>query len=447
MKPRSKIERAMLALAEKLPPITERQRQYAYAHCFGKRAIVKPRKREVRCLGCGQTAVYDKTFIDSFLRTEEYDCPYCGRTLAAERNSPTTCCNEKRWFTVITTFRGHQVARTWEVTRDNDPAERFARYGINEIFQTWLTADGREVITGRQLHRSINSTTWDFDKPLGIRHHNGGAAGYYQMEDIYDISGNYLYPDVRVTPLVRRNGWDRRLLRFANAISMTDAMRWLLTVPTAEMLVKTGQDDLFLHMVRRGLHELPLLHAVRIANRNGYIVDDAQMWLDMLEMSHALGKDTHSPKVVCPANLKTAHDALLAPMRRLHEKQRLARKVEDAKEWKARYKADKAPYFGICFGNDDIVVTVMQSVAEIAEEGAAMHHCVFEADYYKKRDSLILSARNRSDGSRLETIEVSLKTFKVLQSRARCNGKTEQHDEILRLLETNMGQIRNATAV
>lgn len=38
--------------------------------------------------------------------------------------------------------------------------------------------------------------------------------------------------------------------------------------------------------------------------------------------------------------------------------------------------------------------------------GEAMHHCVFSAGYYKRPESLILSAKD-SKGNRLETIEVS----------------------------------------
>lgn len=436
MKPKSKIEYAMLALAEKLPAVTDKQRQYAFNHYFKPRAVVMPRKREIRCLCCGQTALYSKPFIEAVLENEQYDCPYCGRTMDAEKNSPSTVWREFKHFTILTTFRGYQVARTWEVSRQNYTKEHYAHYDINEIFQIWITTEGKEVITGRQLHRSFNSTVWDFHKPLGIRQHNGGGTGYYDFDDVYDIAGNYLYPDVRVTPLIKRNGWHKRLLRFQGAIAMTDAMRWLLSSPTAEMLVKTGQDDLFLHMVRRKIYELPFLHSVRIANRNGHIVNDAQMWLDMLAMAAELGKDTHNHKVVCPADLRAAHDALLAPIQKLREKCDREKRHKDAQEWESRYKTAKGPYFDICFGNERVTISVLQSVADIEEEGKKMHHCVFHGGYYKRDDSLILSARD-SAGNRLETVELSLKTYKVLQSRAVCNRTTELHDEIVSLVNSN----------
>ena len=46
------------------------------------------------------------------------------------------------------------------------------------------------------------------------------------------------------------------------------------------------------------------------------------------------------------------------------------------------------------------------------------------------------------DGKRIETVEVSLTTLKVVQSRGLCNSNTEYHDRIIRLVEDNAGLIR-----
>lgn len=443
MKPKSKLERDMLALAQKLPPITEKQRQYAYDHCFTPRAVYKIRKGEVRCLCCGQTAVYPKAYIEACIDVEEYDCPYCGKSTGIEQLTKETKTRETKFFTILTTFRGFQVARTFEVSRCNYTADHFARYSCDEIFQIWLTPEGKEVITGRQCHRSAFSLTWDFHKPYDIRQHNASCTGAYAMEDVYDISGNVLYPQVRVTPVIRRNGWTKRLLRYQNMIAMTDAMRWLLIAPTAEMLAKTGQLDLFLYMVRHSNREMPFMHSIRIANRNRYIVKDAQMWLDMLNMAADIGLDTHNPKVVCPDNLVAAHDAILRRYTRKQEKQRKLKQIEEAKLWEAKYRETKGKFFGICFGNENIIITVVQSVADIAEEGKAMHHCVYAAGYYKKEHSLILSAKD-AQGNRLETIEVNLRNFTVAQSRAKFNKTSPRHEEILQLLKQNMPLIRKA---
>lgn len=43
----------------------------------------------------------------------------------------------------------------------------------------------------------------------------------------------------------------------------------------------------------------------------------------------------------------------------------------------------------------------------------------------------------------VETIEVNLKSFQIVQSRAVCNGTSEYHDCIIRLVEKNMSLIKN----
>lgn len=72
-------------------------------------------------------------------------------------------------------------------------------------------------------------------------------------------------------------------------------------------------------------------------------------------------------------------------------------------------------------------------------EGKLMHHCV--GSYHKRTDSLILSAT--IDGKRIETVEVSLKTLKVVQSRGVCNKLTEYHERIVELVERNAELIRS----
>lgn len=80
----------------------------------------------------------------------------------------------------------------------------------------------------------------------------------------------------------------------------------------------------------------------------------------------------------------------------------------------------------------------------MAEEGKKMHHCVFAMGYYKRKDSLILTARSAADGKRIETIEVNLKTFKVVQSRGACNTNTPYHEEIINLVNKNINLIKQA---
>ena len=86
----------------------------------------------------------------------------------------------------------------------------------------------------------------------------------------------------------------------------------------------------------------------------------------------------------------------------------------------------KANFLNLTFTDGLLFVHVLQSVDEFYEEGKEMQHCVFSNAYYNKEYSLILSAT--INGKRIETIEVSLKTFQIVQSRGLCNANTEYHD-------------------
>ena len=78
--------------------------------------------------------------------------------------------------------------------------------------------------------------------------------------------------------------------------------------------------------------------------------------------------------------------------------------------------------------------------------GMAVHHCVYSNGYYdpaRHKNSLILSAKDR-DGNRIETVEVNLKSLRVVQCRGKHNKPTKKHKQIIDLVNNNMGLIKKA---
>ena len=126
------------------------------------------------------------------------------------------------------------------------------------------------------------------------------------------------------------------------------------------------------------------------------------------------------------------------------ERERIEKQKHKALENEQRFQELKGKFFGIAFTDGTIQVRVLESVLDFLEEGTAMHHCVYSNEYYLKPNSLILSVT--IDGKRVETIEVSLKTLKVLQSRGVCNKNTEYHDRIIELVNKNKRLIRKRMA-
>ena len=188
----------------------------------------------------------------------------------------------------------------------------------------------------------------------------------------------------------------------------------------------------------------PYWNSIRICMRNGYIIKDGSIWCDYIDQLNFFGKDTNSPKYACPDNLHKQHDLYMKKKKAYIERQQLEEKRQKARENEAKFKELKAKLFGIAFTDGTIQVRVLDSVNEFMEEGKTMHHCVFDSAYYLKKDSLILSAT--IDGKRIETIEISLKTLKVIQSRGVCNKNTEYHDQIINLVNKNKRLIRKRMA-
>ena len=431
MKPKTAYQRRIAELSAKLPEITQSQREWAYEHCFSKDSYRTQNK--VWCLCCGE--VFDSTANDG----SEVICTHCGRTLKPECSRNRTF-SESWYYTIITTIEGFQVCRHFIVEKwmRRDRAElRKPYYTIHEAVQNWIDENGKETIIARPCKGLFGIyDAWDFAKPMEVRLRPKTDS---YRPDKYDIEAKYIYPRRSVLSKIKRNGY----AGLFHGISASELFKILLTDREAEILAKNGQYDLLRYKHRRGYKEMPFSHAIRIANRNKYVIKDASMWRDYMELLEYFNLDTHNARYVCPRNLKAEHDRLLAKKERIEAKKELERKIQEARQWEAQYQETKGKFFGICFGNKNIVITVIQSVAEMAEEGQAMHHCVFQMGYYKKPNSLILSAKDK-EGNRIETIEIDLKTFNVVQSRGVCNKNTEQHDEILKLVRKNIDKIKQA---
>ena len=122
--------------------------------------------------------------------------------------------------------------------------------------------------------------------------------------------------------------------------------------------------------------------------------------------------------------------------RREREQQRQLQREKDAED----FIANKSKFFGLVITDEEIIVKVLESIDEYYSEGKAQNICVFGSEYYKKADTLILSAR--IGGEIIETVEVDLRTLKVVQCHGKYNQDTEYHERIIDLVNKNANLIR-----
>lgn len=450
MRPKTKKQRQFVEMAGRLPVISEADKAWMMGH-------FKPQVRLVNlphtghayhCQCCGKVVEYPGRYaeIDKCLR---WRCPECGADceVVVDRGPRTmsryTNIETEMYFTKVDVFEGVQVFRQIVANRRNVygcPTE----WEFPELWQNWVLADGSEVITSRPYTRGISFFNWYDKGEIGIGMHNHHCSGYYEWRDVYDCYGHFILPKPRFTGLLRRNGYRGWITKAR--LNVVEAAKGVICDPFAEELAKVGQKALFVEYVKHPhrFRNKEVRAAVRICVRNGYKVRDALLWLDYVDDLVELGKDCRNKVYVCPDNLREAHAWSDRMVRRKREQEEIEERKAEALEYEETYHKRIARYLGIEFGDERVWISVLRTVLDVLEEGTRMHHCVFSHGYWKDKDVVLLSARSVSDGSRVETIEVNLKRFEVVQSRGLQNVMTKDHARIVRLVRENMDAFRKA---
>jgi hypothetical protein len=162
--------------------------------------------------------------------------------------------------------------------------------------------------------------------------------------------------------------------------------------------------------------------------------------LELLDRYH---KDLHNAFYVCPKNLRKAHDYYVAKRKKEQEKAEKERREQEMlkqKEAINKFLERISKFQDLVITDNQLTIIPLKSIEDFKEEGDKMHHCVFTNEYWKRENSLILSAR--IEDKRIETVEVNLKTLRVVQSQGVLNHDTKYHDRIIGLVTKNMNLIR-----
>lgn len=440
MRPRTRNQKEVEALRMKLPPINDRQKQWAMGNCFENVGYVH--KGEVWCSHCGGVHINPIPELGVALKTEKKTgCPYCKSVLRLENSR----CKQKELrsvMSIVTTLHGWQVIRHIEVSKymyklsEGVNADNRINIYMNEMVQQWMNEKGECVVVARPRAYGYGYWRWVATKEMSIK---DISRLYTYEQEMYNIQGN-VYPIKKTIPILKRNGYDGYI---PGGISMCDLFTSLLRNYKSETLIKAKQYGLLEWLVRRGGCPEWMWPSVKIAIRNGYKVREAAIWYDMLDALMYLGKDLRNRHYVCPKNVREEHDKWVALKEKEKAKREKAKKLKEMKNWEDVYQKQKSKFFRVVICEEDITIRPIMSVAEMAEEGKSMHHCVFANEYYKKEDSLILSAKD-SEGKRLETIEVLLSSGRVNQCFGAFNKFTESHEKILRIMKENMDLIMKA---
>lgn len=307
----------------------------------------------------------------------------------------------------------------------------------HEPLRYWIHRDGHSVIEckKRQCMGNYYIDSWILDSDLQI---GRGSTHYRDVRDLYcnHVKIRSLIPELKRIKDFRANNYMvKNLLPFWFTHS-------LITNNRIETLFKLGQKWLtwkFYHYDDTKLTE-SMWQSIRVALRHGYHWDskeDINDWCDMVSDLELLGLDTRNPHYICPANLAEAHQHLIDKANKKRTEEALQKEKEVVLAYEPTFYENRVQFFGMVFKDKKIQIQIIPTAMGIKEEGIAMHHCV--GGYYNRTDSLILSAK--IDGKRIETIEVRLSDYTLVQSRGLQNKSTKYHDRIVKLVNNNMGEI------
>ena len=420
MKARTKFQHQVVAANGRLLPITEKQAEWAFRHTVGHYAFRTP-SGQTTCLDCGHR--WNET------KAKRCHCPNCHAKLTLK---DTLCrkTDEKSYFSVITTQDGFQVQRIFRMNVCYRKGGN-ARTDVCEVAKYWLDENGKTALTALQRTMGCYLDSFLYGSGLELRNDN------YVYQRIADC---YVCPGYTVIPKLRRNGLKGS---FAD-IAPQKLMKALLSDSRVETILKSGRKRDLKRFIDHPQDLDFCWPSYKIVLRRKYRITDMGIWVDYLRMLDRCGKDLHNAHYVCPADLKAEHDKYQNKVRILQEQEKRKEQMKRARENEARFRELKGKFFGLEFTDGTIVVRVLDSVKAYYDEGNALHHCVGQCEYYLKPNTLVFSAR--IEDKRVETVELSLETFKVLQSRGLCNKNTKYHKRIMNLVHKNIALIRKRMA-
>lgn len=424
MKPKTKLQKLVAAIQPKLAPVTEVQKKWAFDNCFERTGLLT--KKKASCLECGHQWDQDANLIATLVGCT---CPSCETEL---KMTPTRKkkTDEASYCSILTTFKGFQVVRMLYLKRHCKVGEP-ARLECDEVMQHWIDRKGGLVMYSKTVASMTGYyDSWSFSSDLDMRDHTTPGATLRS-----GLIAEKVYPKVQLIPEIRRNGFKGNYY----GQSPSDFFKVLLSDSRAETLLKAKQVSMLKYLFGRYNGSKTLdncWNSVKICIRNGYIIKDASMWTDYIGLLAHFNKDLLSSHFVCPVDLKRSHDKLVEKRRRILEREKLEEMRKSIAEDEVEYQKQKGKFFGLSFTNGNLTVRVLESVEEFHSVGSAQRHCVFAAGYYKKPDSLVMAAV--AGDQLIETIELSLSTFKIVQARGLGNKVTEHHSEIIDLVNSNV---------
>lgn len=418
MKPRNKKERHIVELNGRFRPLTTPQMNWALNSTINHYGY-RLKSGMCTCMKCGHEWLETRNGICL--------CPECGTRIEI-KDTKERVIRDKSYFNVITTMEGYQVVRMFLMIVEMRKGMK-ANPAYLEIGSYWIDPKGKTTVVGLQRTLGHYIDCFAFGSPLEIRRDN---------DAFQRISDEWVYPRIKVTDTIKRNGFKGS----CHHIHPVTMFQELLTNPKAETLMKANEIELLRYLCARPTYKADIdtyWNTIKVANRNGYKVEDSQMWMDYIKMLERCGKDIQSPKYICPSNLKETHDEYTEKVNRLRQKEQREKERQQAIKDKARFEELKSRYFGLAMTDGEIEIHSIDTIDDYYEIGQKQSICCGSAKYFLKEDTLTLTAY--IGNKQIATLEISLDDCQIIQCRAFANKVCEYTEQIAGIINANKKMI------
>ena len=418
MKPRNKKQQHIVELSGRLRPLTTPQMNWALNSTINHYGY-RLKSGMCTCMKCGHEWLEN--------RDGTCLCPECGTRIEI-KDTKERVIRDKSYFNVITTIEGYQVIRMFLMIVEMRKGMK-AKPAYLEIGSYWIDCKGNTTVVGLQRTLGHYIDSFAFGSPLEIRRDN---------EAFQRISDEWVYPRIKVTDTIKRNGFKGS----CHHIHPVTLFQELLTNPKAETLMKSNEIELLRYLCYRPTNKSDIntyWNTIKIANRNGYKVNNSQMWIDYIKMLERMGRDLNSPSLIAPKDLKTAHDIYVAKVNRQRIKEQREKERQQGIEDKAKFEELKSRYFGMAMTDGEIEIHSIDTIDDYYKIGESQSICCGTAKYFLKESTLTLTAY--IGDKQIATIEISLDDYHIIQCRAFANGICEYTEQIAGIINANKKMI------
>jgi hypothetical protein len=396
--------------------------------CFPKGIILfrklKSGKKHYRCTNCGSDIEIDHKCWKTAI------CPIC------KKKSDIEIDYTKKWdfssydnCLFIEAHEGYQFVRYFNIGRRSF-GRGSMRYFGSEIMRYIFAPDGSIYFMRKNTISDYrNGWSFNYSTPLTFR-----GADYDKFQFDSHIIGK-----PTLTPIFK-------YLKLSSKISgfLIDWMVEMMTPQDGnktilETLAESKQwDAIPLFLVRRSPEDYK--KQIFLAIRSKWKITEE--WLDEIDDIRALHLDDKSPKYLFPANLATAHKNHERKIHRIRDEKFERKMLTDALKFEKKYESDHKGLLGHSIIRAPFEIIPLRTIKDFFNEGIAMSHCVFRNEYYKNKDSLVLSVRNSKSHERIETVEISIRGRYIIQHFGYADStKGEFHTKIAEVVSAAIPEI------